>query len=144
MLLFTLQRRGHIVDAQGIHPTPEKVAAVKDAPEPSNATQLRSFLGLINYYNKFLPNLAVKLTPLYALLNKHQKWIWGDDQKQAFQCAKDALQSETLLTHYDLSKPLVLACNASDYGIGSVLSHVVDDNQECPIAYISRTLSSAE
>ena len=135
---------GYIVDAQGIHPTPEKVAAVKDAPEPTNATQLRSFLGLINYYNKFLPNLAVKLTPLYALLNKHQKWTWGNDQKQAFQCAKDALQSETLLTHYDPSQPLVLACDASDYGIGAVLSHVVDDNQERPIAYISRTLSSAE
>ena len=63
---------GHIVEAQGIHPTPEKLAAVKDAPEPTNSTQLQSFLGLINYYNKFLPNLAAKLTPLYALLNKHQ------------------------------------------------------------------------
>ena len=60
----------------------EKVKAIKEAPAPTNVTQLCSFLGLVNYYNKFLPNLATNLTPLYSLLNKHQV---------AFQRAKDAL-----------------------------------------------------
>ena len=58
---------GHVVDE-------EKVKAIKDAPAPTNVTQLRSFLGLVNYYNKFLPNLAANLTPLYSLLSKHQRW----------------------------------------------------------------------
>ena len=134
----------HLIDKDGIHPTQEKVQAIKEAPAPTNLTQLRSFLGLINYYNKFLPNLAAKLTPLYSLLNKGQKWHWNQEQQAAFQAAKDALQSDSLLVHYDTRKPLLLACDASDYGIGAVLSHVVGDGQEQPIAYISRTLTPAE
>ena len=70
--------------------------------------------------------------------------MWGDDQKRAFQCAKDALQSDALLTHYDPSKLLMLACEASDYSIGAILAHIVDDNQERSITYISRHLSSAK
>ena len=135
---------GHIIDKDGLHPTQEKVRAIKEAPQPQNITQLRSFLGLINYYGKFLPNLSAKLTPLYTLLNKKQKWKWSREQEQAFQEAKNALQADSLLVHYDSTKPLVLACDASDYGIGAVLSHTMDDNQERPIAYISRTLTSAE
>ena len=143
-LRSSIEYLGHVIDEAGIHPTEEKVTAIKDAPAPTNVTQLRSFLGLINYYNKFLPNLAATLTPLYTLLNKKQPWVWNDEQQVAFQAANDALQSNTLLTHYNPSKPLLLACDASDYGIGAVLSHVLDDGKERPIAYISRTLSSAE
>ena len=135
---------GHVIDKDGLHPIEAKVQAIKDAPEPVNLTQLRSFLGLINYYNKFLPNLSSTLTPLYSLLNKQQKWHWGTDQQKAFQAAKDALQSDSLLVYYDPQKPLVLACDASEYGIGAVLSHIVDGNQEKRVAYISRTLSAAE
>ena len=80
----------------------------------------------------------------YSLLNKHQWWVRNDKQQVAFQCTKDALQSDALLTHYDPAKPLVLACDASDYGVGAVLSHIVDGGKERPIAYISRTLSAAE
>ena len=98
---------------------------------------------MINYYNKFLPNLVATLTPLYSLLNKQQKWVWNAEQQAAFERAKEALQSDTLLTHYDPAKPLILACDASEYGIGAVLSHVID-NQERSIAYVSRTLSTAE
>ena len=86
-------------------------------------------MGLLNYYNRFLSNLAANLTPLYSLLNKQQQWVWSDEQQVAFQRAKDALQSDALLTHYDPAEPLVLACDASEYGIGAVLSHVVDDDK---------------
>lgn len=74
---------GHIIDIEGIHPTSDKVKAIQEAPSPANISQLRSFLGLLNYYNRFLPNLATKLTPLYSLLNKHQKWTWGPEQEEA-------------------------------------------------------------
>ena len=91
-----------------------------------------------------MPNLASKLSPLYVLLSKKQKWEWSTAQEKAFQTAKEALQADSLLIHYDPSKSLVLACDASQCGIGAVLSHVTEDQQERPIAYASRTLTIAE
>ena len=126
----------HVIDQHGLHPTKEKVKAIREAPEPQNVSELRSFLGIINYYAKFLPNLSTKLAPLYGLLQKEFKWSWGQKQVKAFQVAKDALQ--TLLLHYDGSRQLVLTCDASQYRLGGVLSHIMDDRQEKPIAYTSR------
>ena len=104
---------GHVIDKDGLHPTQEKVCAIKEVPTPRNVEELRSFLGLVNYYSKFLPNLASKLSPLYVLLSKKQKWEWSTAQEKAFQTAKEALQADSLLIHYNPSKPLVLACDAS-------------------------------
>ena len=145
---FFLQPRlvylGHTIDKHGIHPTEDKIAAIKDAPTPKDVSQLRSFLGILNYYNKFLPNLSTTLKPLHSLLCKDARWSWQEEHEKAFQCAKNALQADSLLVHYDSSKPLVLACDASQYGLGAVLSHIMDDGQERPIAYVSRTLNPAE
>ena len=118
---------GHVIDEQGRHPTEEKIQAIQEAPTPKNLTELRSFLGIINYYSKFLPNLSTQLNPLHRLLVKNKKWFWGAEQDRAFQKAKEALQSNTLLVHFDPSKPIILACDASQYGIGAVLSHVLED-----------------
>ena len=71
---------GHIVDANGLHATPEKIAAIERAPRPQNVTQLRSFLGLLNYYRKFLPNLAATIQPLNDLLQKDKKTLELDQQ----------------------------------------------------------------
>ena len=65
---------GHRIDAQGLHPTSEKVAAIQQAPTPQNCTELRTYLGLLNYYSKFTPNLSAKLAPLYKLLQKNTLW----------------------------------------------------------------------
>jgi len=65
---------GHSIDAVGRHPLEEKIRAIKEAPALKNVTELRSFLGILNYYSKFLPNLSSKLTPLYTLLEKDKKW----------------------------------------------------------------------
>jgi hypothetical protein len=135
---------GHVIDENGLHPTDEKVAALREAPTPKNVTELRSFLGMVNYYGKFLPNLATKLTPLYGLLCKNKRWAWTGQQDAAFKLAKEALQTDSVLVHYDSQKPLLLACDASEYGLGAVLSHILDDGQEKPIAYTSRTLNTAE
>ena len=134
----------HTIDKHGIHPTEDKIAAIKDATTPKDVSQLRSFLGILNYYNKFLPNLSTTLKPLHSLLCKEARWSWQEEHEKAFQCAKNALQADSPLVHYDSSKPLVLACDASQYGLGAVLSHIMDDGQERPIAYVSRTLNPAE
>ena len=143
-LRSSIEYLGHIIDGDGLHPTDEKVTALMEAPPPTNLTELRSFLGIMNYYAKFLPNLATTLTPLYRLLHKNTRWVWTDQQERAFQQAKEALQTDSVLAHYDSTKPLLLACDASEYGIGAVLSHILEDGQEKPIAYTSRTLNSAE
>ncbi len=135
---------GHRIDDQGIHPTDEKVAAIREASKPRNVSDLRAFLGIVNYYGKFLPNLSMKLSPLYNLLRKKVRWTWGPQHDAAFQSMKEALQTNSLLVHFDSAKPLLLACDASQYGLGAVLSHVMDNGQERPIAYASRTLNSAE
>ena len=135
---------GHVIDAEGLHPSQEKINAIKHAPRPKNVSQLKSFLGMINYYSRFLPNLSAELAALYELLHKYHKWSWSKRQEQAFQAAKNALQSEAVLIHYDPSLPMVLACDASPYGIGAVLSHITEDGVDRPIAYASRTLTAAE
>ena len=120
---------GHVIDKHGIHPSPEKVKAIQETRSSKNATELRAFLGIINYYAKFLPHLSTQLAPLYSLLQKKTPWSWRTPQTVAFQKAKDMLQADTLLVHYDASKPLVLACDASPVGVGAVLSHFVDGTE---------------
>ncbi|KAL5502973.1 hypothetical protein EMCRGX_G009841 [Ephydatia muelleri] len=109
-----------------------------------NITQLRAFLGMVNYYHRFLPNLSHKLAPLHWLLQKGVKWEWTEDCTQVFQDVKLLMASETVLTHFKRALAVNLACDASPYGLGAVLSHVLLDGTEQPIAYASRTLSSAE
>ncbi len=135
---------GHVIDEEGLHPMPDKIRAVNQAPTPRSLTELKSYLGLLTYYSKFLPHLASNLRPLYDLLKKGSAWHWGSEQQQAFQKSKEMLTSSKLLTHFDSSLPLVLACDASAYGIGAVLAHRMEDGSEKPLGYVSRTLTKAE
>lgn len=135
---------GFRVDAEGIHPTPGKTEAIMNAPCPANKTELQAFLGLLNFYHAFLPHKATIAEPLHRLLNKNAKWAWGRTQQRAFDAVKELLASNQVLTHFDEKKPLILACDASPYGIGAVLSHHMPDGKEAPIAFYSRTLSTTE
>ena len=142
-MLKRVEYLGHQISAEGLQPTQEKVRAILDAPTPQNVSQLRAFLGLINYYGKFLAHLSSTLAPLYKLLEKKSKWIWGKDQEKAFQMAKKQLISPCLLTHYDPQKEVILSCDASPYGVGAVLSHKTEEGEK-PIAFASRSLTAAE
>jgi len=135
---------GHRIDKEGLHPTEDKIKAILQAPAPKKITELRAFLGLLNYYGKFLLNLSTVLAPLHKLLQSHTRWFWNAEQSKAFKDAKDLLHLPRVLAHYDNSKPLVLSCDASPYGVGAVLSHIMEDNSERPVAFASRTLSKAE
>ena len=122
----------------------KKLKAILEAPKPQNVQELRSFLGLINYYGKFLPNLATMLHPLNVLLRNGQPWIWSQECTQAFQEAKRKLTEAPVLVHFDAKRPLRLAGDASAYGIGAVISYVMPDGSEHPIAFASHTLSPSE
>ena len=121
-----VQYLGHIVDQCSLRPTQEKIRAIKEAPTPTNVTELKSFLGLLNYYNRFLPNLCETLKPLHSLLQKGKQWKWTH-KEEAFESGKSKLLNSNFLAHYDLSLPVKLSCDASPYGIGACLTHVYED-----------------
>ena len=118
-----------------MHTLDTKVAAIQKAPSPRDVQELRSFLGLVHYYGKFLPNLS---QPLNNLL----KWKWSEECKKSFTEIKKLLTSAPVLAHYNPELPIRLAGDASAYGIGAVISHQFPDGSERPVAYASRTLTS--
>ena len=135
---------GRVVDAEGIHTSRRKLQAVLDAPEPKNINQLRSVLGMINYYSQFIPDLSTLLKPLYSLLKANQPWEWSEECRRGLVEVKRLLTSPPVLAHYDPEVPLVLAADASAFGLGAVLSHRWPDGTERPIAFASRTLNPSE
>ena len=143
-LMSSVECLGHQVDADGIHTMPDKIETMAKASTPKNVKELRSFLGLVNYYDKFVPNLSTLLRPLNRLLKEDVKWRWTQDCAEAFIRAKEELASALVLTHYDPSLPLNMAADASAYGVGVILSHTFPDGSERPIAFVSRTLTPSE
>ena len=142
--LCTRQRDlGHTISRDGISKGP-KADAVTKMPAPSNVSQLRSFLGAVQFYNKFLPDLSTISEPLYHLTEKHTKWKWEEPQQDAFQKLKQMLTNNTVLAHFDPSCPIGISCNASESGVGAVLFHRYKDNSERPIANASNTLTDAQ
>ena len=135
---------GYVINGEGIHPVAAKIDAIKNAPTPKDVSQLRAFLGMLNYYHRFLPDVATVLEPLHELLRKGTAWKWNSEQQEAFESAKELLQSAKLLVHFNPDLELIIASDASNYGIGAVLSHKMPDGTERPIGYVSRSLNSAE
>jgi RNase H-like domain found in reverse transcriptase/Reverse transcriptase (RNA-dependent DNA polymerase)/Integrase zinc binding domain/Integrase core domain len=134
---------GHRITQEGIKPNTDKIKAIVDAPVPDNVTQLKSFVGMVMFYSKFLKNVNGKLSPMYKLLQKGHEWNWTVECQEAFEACKKELCGDHVLMHYDSRKPIVITCDASDSGISGVLSHRVD-GEEKPVFYISRTLTKAE
>ena len=135
---------GFLIDKSGVSVLEDKIKPILEAPEPENTSQVRSFLGMIQYYHRHLPGLSTLLEPLHELLRKNSKWHWGVEQVKAFNLAKKRLAGAELLVHYNPELPIRLAVDASAYGVGAVLSHVMPDNTEKPVAYASRSLNTAE
>ncbi|KAK6970381.1 hypothetical protein BgiMline_026031 [Biomphalaria glabrata] len=135
---------GMKISNEGLHKTNDKVLAVMNAPTPNNKSQLRLFLGMVNYYHKWLKNIAQIAKPLYNLLQDKVKFIWDESCTKAFETIKTMIASDNVLIRCDQNLPVQLACDASPYGIGAVLSHVTKSGDERPIAYASRTLNKAE
>ena len=97
------------MDAQGLHMSTDKIQVIKETLQPKNQQQLRAFLGLVNYYGKFLPILSTITHPLNQLLQHNSIWAWSKDFQAAFQTLKQQLSSEPVLAYYDSGLPLKLA-----------------------------------
>ena len=137
---------GHVVDENGIRPLGSKVSAVVNFPLPQSQHQLRQFLGLINFYHRFIPCCAQILQPLYSLLTStpaRSTISWTDDLVSVFSNAKKALAEATLLFHPKPDAPTAIMSDASDIAVGAVLQQFID-NQWKPIAYFSHKLTPTE
>ena len=134
---------GFIIDKDGKRPSKLSVEAVKKLKIPENVTEVQAFLGKINYYRCFIKNLAELANPLYMLLKKDCEFKWTSDCESAFQKLKNEIINATKLSHYDSSKPLILATDASNKGIGAVLMQK-HNGIEKPIAHASKTLTETQ
>ena len=142
----SLQFLGHIVNKDGISPLESRVSAVRDFPLPKSQRKLREFLGLINYYHRFIPRCAQILHPLHTLLSlspTNFESQWSEECLNAFEHAKTALANATLLFHPKPGAAVAIMSDASDIAVGAVLQQLVIDQWQ-PIAYYSHKLSPAE
>ena len=135
---------GQLVDETGVKPDPDKILAIQGMKPPTNITELRRFLGMINQLNKFSPNLADRTKPLRDLLSKKNHWVWGDEQDKAFREIKESLSSEEVLARFDATLETVVSADASSYGLGAVLQQRQPNGELQPIAYISRAMTTTE
>ncbi|XP_046404731.1 uncharacterized protein K02A2.6-like [Ischnura elegans] len=140
----SIEYLGYVLSEDGLSTSPSKISAIEKAPTPTDVSQLKAFLGMVNYYGKYVPHLSTIAAPLYSLLRKDSVFEWSISCEQAFKLIKNKLVSAPILAHYDPNLPVRLATDSSSYGLGCVLSQLQKDGSEKPICYASRTLSKAE
>lgn len=136
---------GYIVGGGAIKPQVDKVEAIRDWPIPQTKKQVRAFLGLAGYYRRFVPEFSSVATPLTELIRKTapNKIKWTESTEEAFVKLKDILCSGPVLGVADFTKPFIVQTDASEVGVGAVLSQIIDD-EEHPIMYLSRKLLPRE
>lgn len=138
-----VQYLGHIVTKDGIKPNPDKISAVKNFPLPKTQKDIKSFLGLIGYYRRFIKDFAKITKPMTSCLKKDMKVLHSPQFIEAFQHCKQLLINAPILQYPDFSKTFIVTTDASNFAIGAVLSQGTIPNDK-PIAYISRTLNESE
>ena len=141
-----LEFLGHMISAAGSAPLPAKVQAVADFPPPSTVLQMLQFVGLVNFYNRFVPHLNLIMTPLFASTagkKKTELITWSEELSSAFSATKDALASATLLSHPLPDAPTAVTTDASDLGVGAVLEQKVGNSWR-PLAFFSKKLTPAQ
>ena len=123
---------GYILNAEGTKPDPDKVAAIGKFPEPTNLTDLRSFMGLVNQFADFAPDLKHTMQPLKGLLSKKNAFVWTDDHGAAMIKVKEIITDPNgpVLRHFDPKLPIKLLTDASRTGIGYILTQEDQDKAQ--------------
>ena len=135
---------GYIITPEGISSDPEKVRAIVDMPAPMNVKQVRSFMGMVNYYSKTIPGYARISEPLVRLTRKHQPFSWGPEQQKAFESLKELLMSRHVMAYPRTDRGYKLFTDASDTCVGGILVQDDDDGVERVIQYVSHQLSATQ
>ena len=135
---------GFIFSAGGISADPKKVAALQQASDPQDPTEVRSLLGMANYCSRFIKDFASIAAPLRDLTKKDTPWHWSPEQANALQVIKDSLSSDTVMSYFDPAKETELIVDASPVGLGAILYQKTKEGERRTIAYASRALSDVE
>lgn len=135
---------GHVINANGLCKTDERVKSIRMTKEPRNVQEVRAFAGLVNHYSRFVKNIAEMMSPMYRLLRKGTKFVWSKECREAFTRVKEAICEDVMLAHFDPGAKLLLVCDASMEGVGAVLMQKVGSEPERPVAFASRVLHAAE
>lgn len=134
---------GHTITEKGLKPNTDKIDAILKYPIPQTITEIKSFLGLVGYYRKFIKDFAKITKPLTNCLKKGQKIVLDDEYINSFESCKKILTNAPLLQFPNFNKPFILTTDASNHAVGAVLSQGTIGSDK-PIAYASRTLSDTE
>ena len=134
---------GHTLTSEGLKPQDSKIQAVLQTERPSNVKEMKSFLGLVSYCSKFVPQFDTISEPLRKLTRKNETFRWEKEQQNAFETLKDAMTSAEVMAYYDPNAETRIICDASPKGLGSILEQKHGDNFR-PVAYASRTLNAVE
>lgn len=135
---------GYEIGKNGIFKEKSKIEAIRKMPRSNNITELRAFIGLINYYGRFIKHLSDLLRPLNNLLKKNVGFKWTKDCELAFNRAKAEFERNEILVPFDSKLPIILATDASPYGMGAVLSHIYPDGSERIIQCASNSLTETQ
>lgn len=137
---------GYVVDKDGLHTDPQKVSTIVNYPQPKTVTEIKRFLGMASWYRRFVNDFSTIVAPISDLTKgkkKSQCVQWTDEAVESFSKIKSLLVSAPILASPDFSKIFSIQCDASGYGVGGVLTQGVGE-EECVVAYASRTLNKAE
>ena len=141
--LASVQYLGHVVSHGTVAVDPDKVKAVSDWPEPTCSKHVQQFIGLANYYHRFIPHFAEIAEPLTSIMGKQATFVWNKAQQSAFDKLKVALCEAPVLCLPDLNADFVLETDASNIAVGAVLQQDKGQGLQ-PVSYFSRKLNSAE
>ena len=132
------------VSGQGIKPTNNKVEAITAVAPPTSTKEVSSFLGMVTYLTRFIPDLSTETTPLRRLLQKDNIWKWGEEQDEGFRRLKELVCSSKVLAHFNSELETSLITDAGKTGLGAILVQTQKDGTLRPVAFASRTLTKQE
>jgi len=133
---------GYIISDQGISMCQDKVKAIRDWPRPKAVKEIQQFLGLANFYRRFIKNFSSIVQPLTNLTKKNIEFVWSDTQENAFINLKNAFCSAPVLIIPDPNKAFVVETDASNFAIGAVLSQLDNENRLHPCVFMSKGLKN--
>src|SRR5258708_6033188 len=135
---------GLVISKDHVVMDPVKVQGVMDWPQPAKVKDVQSFIGFVNFYQRFICNFSKIACPLHALTQKSKDWSWGAAKQQAFDALKSAVTSAPTLAFPSKSSPFHLECNASNFTMGAVLSQQQEDRLLLMIGFMSKGFSNME
>jgi len=133
-----------MIGPKGVEMQRKKVKGVLNWPAPRNIKEVQTFLGLANYYRRFIKDFAKIAAPLHMLVRKEQKWKWKKEQEEAFEKLKAVFTTESILAILDINREIRVEANALDYTTEGVLLTKCEDSKWRPVAFISKSLNTME